>query len=546
MPTPPSMAGQSQHDEQVMASGASTVAASSLQGTPLALHVSPPNSPHEEPLSTVPVISVHPSRTWRGIASEPSEFKPPPTPQSHHVDRREPSPVSKRSVSPRTSHSPPPIVAKRSSTMRCGARHTSQSLRQRPVVEITTRTKHKRFRVPSPLEESSSSDTEYEPSESDLDSDSNTEDGVEDEGSPRKRKRSSRSESSPPSKRKRESPSSASSSSSSSSKSATKASGSTRLSYTRRTDRNRHAFTTLHGDIRCIFCPIPSGGPKPRGTIHRLPDAAARHLREFCAHFEKSHVYQQHHGADPSLSRKDIVARLVRQYEKITVAQVHCRQNEDYKRRCAALGLSPANVESRLARHAVLYKIEDCECCPLPWYSKYLQSLGISQGSGSGRTKKPKSKVKQRSVSEDNTRAQDREVIEILDDDDDIARDEVVRKVKREDVETEQAGGQQEDVEISDERQTLKVQERDVPETQVKDEGVKEEIKEEEEEEEVVVREVHIKVPKSLCVPRVKSEAGVKREEGLKQESVKQEEAVPTVPKTRRRHARAKVEENEI
>ena len=62
-----------------------------------------------------------------------------------------------------------------------------------------------------------------------------------------------------------------------------------------------------------------------------------------------------------------------------------------------------------------------------------------------------------------------------------------------------------------------------------------------------MVREVHIKVPKSLCVPRVKSEAGVKREEeGLKQESVKQEEAVPTVPKTRRRHVRAKVEENEI
>ena len=36
------------------------------------------------------------------------------------------------------------------------------------------------------------------------------------------------------------------------------------------------------------------------------------------------------------------------------------------------MGLSPTNVEARLARHAVLYKLEDCECCPHPLWSDYL------------------------------------------------------------------------------------------------------------------------------------------------------------------------------
>ncbi|RPD56144.1 hypothetical protein L227DRAFT_603174 [Lentinus tigrinus ALCF2SS1-6] len=419
------------------------------------------------------------------------------------------------------SHSPPSSPVDRGTPARTAdGRGSRRSLRKRPVVEITARAKParhagKRVRFTT-LGESSASDTEWVPSVSHESLESDGEDDVKDKEPPtKKRKRSTASQPDPPPK---QTPTVYRSPTPSASDA--KTSGSATRNYTRKTDRDRQAFTTLHGDIRCIFCPITSRASKPRGTIHRLPDAAARHLREFCAHFEKSHVYQQHRGADPSLSKKDIVARLVRQYEKIAVAQVHCRQNADYRRRCAALGLSPANVESRLARHAVLYKIEDCECCPLPRYSKYLASLGKSEDTMSGETKKQKKRTKQpRTYQDKETRAEEPEVIEIFDDDNDdaLVKDDEVIKVKREDIKMEERGF-------------------DGAETQI--EEVKEEIKEEEEE--VVIREVHIKVSKSQ--PRVKIEVAVKQEEDM-EESVKEEgEGVCTVPMTRSRRVRMKQE----
>ena len=40
--------------------------------------------------------------------------------------------------------------------------------------------------------------------------------------------------------------------------------------------------------------------------------------------------------------------------------------------RCAAIEMTPLLVEAKLGRHAALYKVGDCECCPLPRWSEYL------------------------------------------------------------------------------------------------------------------------------------------------------------------------------
>ncbi len=158
----------------------------------------------------------------------------------------------------------------------------------------------------------------------------------------------------------------------------TSALGVAREHYARTTDWKRRAFTKLHGRIRCVFClPHPSASIQPRGTFNRLPDAAARHLREVCAHFEGSGMYERYRRGvgGRRLSKKEIVARAVKDREKIAVAQVFCRKDKGHKKRCAELGLTPLDVEERLERHAVLCKAEECECCPHPSFSEYLAKV---------------------------------------------------------------------------------------------------------------------------------------------------------------------------
>ena len=158
--------------------------------------------------------------------------------------------------------------------------------------------------------------------------------------------------------------------------------GVAREHYTRKTDWRRGAFTKLHGQIRCLFCALhPS--LQSRGTLHRLPDAAARHLRECCAYFEGSEMYARYRktlsadggerGGWPS--KQEIVARVVKDYEKVAVAQVFCRKGKTHKKRCAELGLEPLDVEERLERHAVLYKAEECGCCPHPLFEECLAKV---------------------------------------------------------------------------------------------------------------------------------------------------------------------------
>ncbi|KAI0718215.1 hypothetical protein C8T65DRAFT_827727 [Cerioporus squamosus] len=537
-----------------------------------------PGVSHHKPLSTAPVIlASHPSRVWQGIAPELAERDP----ALQYATQDEP-PESRRDVSRPILHSP---LSESADKTRASSARTEEvppprrSLRNKPVVEIRThpkRARHtgKRTRRATSISKDPPSDTEFVPSERDAESDSDAENKTEAEEPPKKRKRANASGLRPPKPRR-----------TSASASTPKARPTAAVDYSRRTDYERRAFTSLHGDIRCIFCPVVSG-VRPGGTIHRLPDAAQRHLRDFCAHFEKSHAYQKHRAA--GLSKEDIVSRLVRHYEKIAVAQVHCRQNEDYRRRCAALGLSPANVESKLARHAELYKIEDCDCCPLPSYSKYLASHEIAQDTksagekGKGEGKRPKATKSKEAL------GKRREVIEISDDDDAVVECGEVVEVNREDVKTGDAGGERDVVDAGGEDAVVKqkgkvkrlkaakseevqgrrrnviaisddkhgvvedeeavgiirediqmedaVGEGEVGDPGVEEVQVKEEVKKEvKEEEEITIREVHIKLKNTR--PRVKKEQGIKVEE-----SVKQEEETRTMPSTRSRRARTKLE----
>ncbi|RDX46553.1 hypothetical protein OH76DRAFT_835016 [Lentinus brumalis] len=494
------------------------------------------------------------------------------------------SSVSQRRVGPK---SPPSLHPPATSSRTEDVIRPRRSLRHKPAVEITTRLKRarhssKRTRT-SRLSKETLADPDFVPSEGDADSDSDGEDEHDDEKPPKKRRRTvsgARSQS------QHASPSTSASS---------KAQPTVVAGYSRKTDYARFAFTSLHGDIRCIFCPLVSrsDGVKPRGTFHRLPDAASRHLRDVCPHVEKSHAYQQARANGLRL-KKDVVSYLVRRYEKIAIAQVHCRQDEDYKRRCVALGLSPAKVESRLARHAVLYKMEDCDCCPLPRYSEYLAVNGIT---GDTQAAEKRTQVKGPKVAKSGrARRKKREVIEISDDEATIEEEEVVdadsemedvmeeREVAadRVGVKGEVVGRQpkekakhlqaaknegtrrkeREVIEISDDDEAPVVngevvqvnqdanmegaaEERDVVDERGEGVEVKEEVKQEEaeevqeEEEEVTIREVHIKVKKGG--PRVKKEEGaaVRLED-----CVKKEEQTRTVPTTRSHRVRTKREDS--
>ncbi|KAM5540896.1 hypothetical protein V8D89_005540 [Ganoderma adspersum] len=163
----------------------------------------------------------------------------------------------------------------------------------------------------------------------------------------------------------------------------TTALGVAREHYARETYWKRAAFTQLHGRIRCLFCaPHPPVTLKARGTMNRLPDAAVRHLRESCAHFEGSGMYRRYRdggrcggGRRGKLSKKEIVAEVVRDDEKVAVAEVFCRRDRAHRKRCAELGLSPEDVEEKLGRHALLCKAEECECCPHPSFSECLEGV---------------------------------------------------------------------------------------------------------------------------------------------------------------------------
>ena len=75
--------------------------------------------------------------------------------------------------------------------------------------------------------------------------------------------------------------------------------------------------------------------------------------------------------------------------EKVAVAQVFCRHDRRHRDRCAELHLGPADVEERLARYAVLYKVEDCACCPMLPFSKFGHQTDVMCGaaeSGDWRT----------------------------------------------------------------------------------------------------------------------------------------------------------------
>ncbi len=491
--------------------------------------------------------------------------------------------MSQRRVGPK---SPPSLHPPATSSRTEDVNRPRRSLRHKPAAEITTRLKRarhssKRTRT-SRLSKETLSDPDFVPSESDADSDSDGEGEHDDEKPPKKRRRTVAGARSQP---QHASPSTSASS---------KAQPIVVADYSRKTDYVRFAFTSLHGDIRCIFCPLVSRSDsvKPRGTFHRLPDAASRHLRDVCAHVEKSHAYQQARASGLRL-KKDVVSCLVRRYEKIAIAQVHCRQDEDYKRRCVALGLSPAKVESRLARHAVLYKMEDCDCCPLPRYSEYLAVNGITgdtQAAGkrtqvkgpkvakSGRARRKKREVFE--ISDDEATVEEEEVVDVDSEMEDVMEErevvadragvkgEVVGRQPKEKAKHLQAAKnegtrrkEREVIEISDDDEApvvngevVKVnqdanmegaaEERDVVDERGEGVEVKEEVKQEEAEEaqvehEVTIREVHIKVKKGG--------PGVKKEEGVAvrlEDRVKEEEQTRTVPTTRSHRVRTKCEDS--
>lgn len=206
-----------------------------------------------------------------------------------------------------------------------------------------------------------------------------------------------------------------------------------REEYARKTDWERHVFTSLHGEIRCLFCPPVPSGVKVRGSIHRLPDAAARHLRDWCPYFETSDVYKRVREENPNieLSKKEVVARLVKQYEKIAVAQVFCRNKEEYVKKCAELQMSPANVELKLGRHAMLFKAEDCACCPHPSWTEWAASKGASGASGRGRkTQQATNGIPGRAKGK-GTRTSP---IDVIEEDEEVM--EVKPEIKREETET--------------------------------------------------------------------------------------------------------------
>ena len=165
-----------------------------------------------------------------------------------------------------------------------------------------------------------------------------------------------------------------------------------REQYGRDTDWKRAAFAQLHGRIRCLFCATrpPRSSSKLQShrtrTLHRLPDAAARHLRNACAHFEGSEMYRRYRYGDREggasgrrlgemLSKKEIVGRVVREDEKVAVAEVFCRRDREHRKRCAEVGMVPEDVEERLGRYALLCKAEECECCPHPSFSECIAGV---------------------------------------------------------------------------------------------------------------------------------------------------------------------------
>ncbi|PIL35197.1 hypothetical protein GSI_02987 [Ganoderma sinense ZZ0214-1] len=156
-----------------------------------------------------------------------------------------------------------------------------------------------------------------------------------------------------------------------------------REKYGRGGDWKRGAFRELHGLIRCLFCasnPSPNPSLRRRATLNRLPDAAMRHLRDSCVHFEESEMYKKYREESGRtrggrMSRSEIVAQVVKEDEKIAVALVFCRRDRAHRKRSEELKTSPLGVEEKLGRHAVLCKAEDCECCPHPSFSEWLSGV---------------------------------------------------------------------------------------------------------------------------------------------------------------------------
>ncbi|KAI0683074.1 hypothetical protein C8Q76DRAFT_320412 [Earliella scabrosa] len=313
------------------------------------------------------ILASHPSLVWTGIAPglvtvDPLLFPPITDPLADQVDVA-PIHVPERLVESSPPH-PHPVESELEPVTRPPPRPNP---RKRPVVEIPVRPKKPRkvlspppprsvSRSPTRGEMSSPDTDSYAPSVKDVDSDSDSNPGLPnragnsktEEGERvrrhRRRRRGTKSRPRPTKEH----------------------------DYGRKTDWERHAFSRLHGELRCIFCPAIPVGVKPQGKVHRLPDAAARHLRDSCRYFEGSELYKKYGGGDANVSKKEVVARMVRQYEKIAIAQVYCRREEGHVARCAAIEMTPLLVEAKLGRHAALYKVGDCECCPLPRWSEYL------------------------------------------------------------------------------------------------------------------------------------------------------------------------------
>ncbi|KAI0770394.1 hypothetical protein C8Q74DRAFT_1369566 [Fomes fomentarius] len=374
------------------------------------------------------VLASHPFFAWQDIAPMPVAidariFSAPADTIEEHVTEPPSNPMSEQGEIPRST-TPAPDAS--STAPKSDAPLPQPSRRKRPVVEITVRSRKSRKvsspspkeRSPSPERASSPETDSYVPSGNESDSESEVE--VEDDEPVQKRQRRTPSLSPvlvEPRRPRR---------------------GRRRLTerqeYARKTDWERHVFTSLHGEIRCLFCPPVSSGVKVRGTIHRLPDAAARHLRDWCPYFERSDVYKRVSEENPNveLSKKEVVARVVKQYEKIAVAQVFCRNNEEYVKKCAELQMSPANVESKLGRHAMLFKVEDCACCPHPSWTEWVASKGASGASGRGK------KTQQQATNGNPGRAKGKGTrtspIEVIEEDEEVA--ETKPEIKREETET--------------------------------------------------------------------------------------------------------------
>ncbi|OSD02493.1 hypothetical protein PYCCODRAFT_1459135 [Trametes coccinea BRFM310] len=155
-------------------------------------------------------------------------------------------------------------------------------------------------------------------------------------------------------------------------------------------DYRRYAYSRIHGPVLCSFCfedPERSNKPGTKSrkksqpdrsrTLSRLPDVGYRHLKT-CNKFMQSKYFKQKMRRPRATQRLEDIVKDAVAKAHMMVVRLPCRRNPAYLARLALFqGIRAESVERHAAKHATIFKLDDCKCCPYPLYSaKAVQKLG--------------------------------------------------------------------------------------------------------------------------------------------------------------------------